>query len=80
MECRIGCAACCIVPSISESIPNHPNGKAAFERCKNLNDQNRCTIWGTNLYPKTCAGFKAEKLVCGDHDEEAFETLSKLLA
>ena len=29
MECRSGCAACCIAPSISSAIPGMPDGKPA---------------------------------------------------
>lgn len=28
-ECRPGCGACCIAPSISSPIPGMPEGKAA---------------------------------------------------
>ncbi|MGR5456700.1 YkgJ family cysteine cluster protein, partial [Vibrio alfacsensis] len=27
MDCRLGCGACCIAPSISSPIPGMPNGK-----------------------------------------------------
>ncbi|RBC14000.1 YkgJ family cysteine cluster protein, partial [Xanthomonas oryzae pv. oryzae] len=26
LSCRLGCAACCIAPSISSPIPGMPNG------------------------------------------------------
>ena len=29
MECRIGCAACCVVISISSPLPGYPDGKPA---------------------------------------------------
>ena len=78
MKCRIGCAACCIAISISESIPNHPNGKAAGERCKNLDDSNACKLWNSDAYPTTCKGFTAEKIFCGSSNEEAFQILTDL--
>ncbi|NBX68342.1 MAG: YkgJ family cysteine cluster protein, partial [Proteobacteria bacterium] len=37
MECRIGCGACCIAPSISSPLPGMPHGKPAGVRCVNLN-------------------------------------------
>ena len=36
MECRIGCGACCIAPSISSPIPGMPDGKPAGVRCVQL--------------------------------------------
>ena len=38
MDCRLGCGACCISPSISSPIPGMPKGKPAGERCIQLND------------------------------------------
>src|SRR5690348_15896983 len=35
-ECRSGCAACCIAPSISPSPPALPHRKAAGVRCPHL--------------------------------------------
>ena len=77
MECRVGCGACCIALSISESFKNHPNGKKAGERCQNLDDNNSCSIWGTEDYPKTCQGFQAEKDWCGTNFQQALEILNK---
>lgn len=78
MNCRIGCGACCIFLDISSSIPNHPNGKPFGIRCKNLDDNNNCTIHGTKDYPKTCKGFQAEKEFCGDSFEEAKSIFTNL--
>ncbi|MEO8036559.1 MAG: YkgJ family cysteine cluster protein, partial [Acidobacteriota bacterium] len=36
MDCRTGCAACCIAPSITSPIPGMPEGKAAGVRCVQL--------------------------------------------
>ena len=36
MDCRPGCAACCIAPSISSPIPGMPHGKPAGVRCIQL--------------------------------------------
>lgn len=78
MKCRIGCGACCIALSISEGMPNHPNGKKAGEICKNMNEDKTCSIWDTKSYPKTCGKFQAEKSWCGDNFNNAIEILTDL--
>ncbi|MEZ4830770.1 MAG: YkgJ family cysteine cluster protein [Caldilineaceae bacterium] len=55
MECRIGCGACCIAPSISSPIPGMPNGKPAGVRCIQLTDDNRCKLFGLPERPVVCA-------------------------
>ena len=72
MECRVGCAACCIVPSISSL------NKEAGVKCPHLTEDLRCGIFGSELRPKVCGGFKPEKLVCGESREDAFEILADL--
>ena len=78
MDCRIGCGACCIVPSISSPIPGMPEGKPAFVRCIQLTDDNRCRLFGQPERPAVCLSFKPDKVVCGETDEEAFERLGWL--
>jgi len=39
MQCRIGCAACRIAPSISSAMPLHPLGKPANVRCLSVHDK-----------------------------------------
>ena len=78
MECRAGCGACCIAISISSPIPGMPNGKLAGVRCVNLSSDNRCTIFGKPERPRVCLGFRAERLFCGDTNQEAMEILSTL--
>lgn len=78
MECRIGCAACCIVISINSPIPGMPYGKPAGVRCINLDEKNRCTIYTGKNYPKFCKGLKPSFEMCGDSNEYAFEYLKKL--
>ncbi|PAS17689.1 hypothetical protein CGT75_04930, partial [Vibrio cholerae] len=46
MDCRLGCGACCIAPSISSPIPGMPNGKPAGVRCVQLNEDNLCQLFG----------------------------------
>ena len=76
MDCRIGCGACCIAPSISSSIPGMPNGKPAGVRCAQLDDANRCRLFGDPRRPAVCSSLKAEPAMCGGGDEEAMATLA----
>jgi uncharacterized protein len=78
MECRKGCAACCIAVSINSPIPGMPNGKKAGERCINLDDSNFCLIHNEANYPKFCSGLRASKEMCGDNNEYAYKYLTKL--
>ncbi len=78
MECRPGCGACCIVISISSSIPGMPDGKPAGVRCVNLDENNNCRIHNTSSYPQVCRDFKASLEMCGDSNDFAFEYLTKL--
>jgi len=78
MECHSECAACCIYVSISSPIPGMPNGKPAGVRCVNLSEDLKCTIFDSANRPKVCAGFKAEKLFCGNSANEAYSILAGL--
>lgn len=78
MQCRPGCGACCISPSISSFIPGMPNGKAAGERCVNLAEDNRCSIFGREDRPAVCGAFSADFAVCGNSREEAIRLLAWL--
>ena len=79
MNCRKGCAACCIFVDISTAIPQHPKGKPFGVPCKNLNEVHGCRLHGTASYPKVCAAFQAEKEFCGETKEEAKAILSSLM-
>ncbi len=78
MNCRPGCGACCIAPSISSPIPGMPQGKAAGERCVQLSADNRCRLFGQPERPAVCAAFDADPLVCGASREEALQLLGWL--
>jgi len=78
IPCRESCGACCIIPSISSSIPGMPEGKPAGVKCIHLTDELRCAIFLSPDRPKVCDGFKAEKIVCGDSREFAIRTLANL--
>lgn len=78
MECRVGCAACCIDITISSSIPGMPNGKPAGVRCIQLTSENRCRIFGKPERPLICLKFKASEEKCGQSNDEAHLILSEL--
>lgn len=75
MECRLGCGACCIAPSISSPIPGMPNGKPAGVRCIQLNEDNLCQLFGKSTRPKVCHNFKADIDVCGQTNPVALSNL-----
>lgn len=75
MQCRSGCGACCIAPSISPSHPALPEGKPAGVRCPHLTDDIRCALFGTPERPATCAGIQPSPEMCGESAGEAMATL-----
>ena len=78
MQCRAGCGACCIAPSISSAIPGMPNGKRAGERCVQLTVENHCALFGLPQRPAVCLAFSADPQVCGETREEALQLLGWL--
>lgn len=80
MQCRSGCGACCIAPSISSSIPGMPDGKPAGVRCIQLDENNFCKVFGKPERPDVCLKFGAEHWVCGDSREEALRIIGDLEA
>ncbi|MEI0618555.1 YkgJ family cysteine cluster protein, partial [Pseudomonas aeruginosa] len=46
MQCRAGCGACCIAPSISSPLPGMPAGKPAGVRCLHLDENHLCGLFG----------------------------------
>lgn len=80
MECRLGCGACCIAPSISTAFLGYPNGKPAGEPCIHLDDGLGCTIFASSERPDVCAEFPAERETCGSHRDFAMEQLIYLEA
>ena len=77
MECRLGCGACCIAPSISSPIPGMPNGKPAGIRCVQLNEKNLCQLFGSSERPLVCSTFQAEHIICGDNSEQAMQIITE---
>jgi uncharacterized protein len=78
MNCRIGCAACCIAPSISSSIPGMLKGKPAGVRCIQLAEDNTCKIFGQNDRPKVCSSLSPSLEMCGKNANEALQFLKEL--
>lgn len=75
MNCRPGCGACCIAPSISSSIPGMPGGKPAGIRCIQLTSENKCKLFNKSERPKVCIGFQPSDELCRETAEEAMEYL-----
>jgi Fe-S-cluster containining protein len=80
MDCRIGCAACCIAPSISSPIPGMPNGKPAGVPCVQLDGEGRCRLFGLPERPQVCVNLRPQPSMCGASREEALATLTVLEA
>ncbi len=78
MECRVGCGACCIAPSISSPIPGMPEGKPAGARCIQLTDDNKCKIFGKPERPKVCRSLKPSAELCRNSYMEAEAYLEQL--
>lgn len=79
MECRLGCGACCIAPSISSPIPGMPMirgiSKPAGVRCVQLSEDNRCKIFGHPDRPQVCSSLQPSEDMCGTSREQAMRWL-----
>lgn len=78
MDCRVGCGACCIAPSISSPIPGMPNGKPAGVRCAQLTADNRCLLFGQPERPAVCEQLRPSREMCGETDPQAMRNLTEL--
>ncbi len=78
MECRAGCGACCVAPSISSPIPGMPSGKPAGVRCVQLTEDNRCLLFGRPERPAVCQSLRPSEEMCGATAEEAYANLIRL--
>lgn len=77
-ECRLGCGACCIAPSITTPIPGMPQGKPAGVRCVQLDANNLCKLFGNPDRPGFCNTLKPGLDMCGTSNEEALNHLAQL--
>lgn len=78
MDCRPGCGACCIAPSITSPIPGMPHGKPAGVPCVQLTDDFRCALFGRPERPAFCASLRPTEEMCGAHRGEALAFLTRL--
>ena len=75
MDCRPGCGACCIAPSISSPIPGMPQGKPAGVRCVQLLPDLRCAIFNDPRRPAVCGSLQPSAELCTDSAEQALRGL-----
>jgi hypothetical protein len=80
MDCRPGCAACCIAPSITTPIPGMPQGKPAGVPCVQLDGQGLCRLFGLPERPAVCLGFRPMPDVCGTDRDDAIRLIGALEA
>jgi len=78
MDCRSGCGACCIAPSISSPIPGMPHGKPAGVKCVQLLPDYRCALFGQPERPAVCVSLRPTQEMCGANREEALTLLATL--
>ena len=76
MDCRVGCGACCIAPSISSPIPGLPCGKPAGVRCLHLTRDHRCALYGKPERPAVCSQLRPSEEMCGHNTRQAFTRLA----
>ncbi|HEX4873020.1 MAG TPA: YkgJ family cysteine cluster protein [Nevskiaceae bacterium] len=78
MDCRSGCGACCIAPSISSPIPGMPQGKPAGVPCVQLDADFRCRLFGQPERPAVCRSLRPQQEMCGADRGEALIRLTQL--
>lgn len=78
MDCRPGCAACCIAPSITSPIPGMEDGKPAGVRCVQLTAGGLCALFGDPRRPAFCGGLQPAADMCGDSRDHALGWLEAL--
>lgn len=79
MDCRDGCGACCIAPSITSPIPGMPFGKPAGIPCVQLDDDTyHCRLFGRPERPAFCASLRPQRSMCAEDRVGALATLTAL--
>jgi len=78
LACRAGCGACCLAPSISSPIPGMPQGKPAGVHCVQLDEANRCRLFGRPERPAVCTRLRPEPAMCGPDRAHALAWLASL--
>lgn len=77
-NCRPGCAACCIAPSISSPMPGLPGGKPAGLACPHLDADLRCRLFGQSERPEVCRSLPPSLEMCGNDRAHALHFLHTL--
>lgn len=77
-ECRRGCGACCIAPSISSPIPGMPQGKPAGVPCVQLTASGDCALFGQPERPAVCSALRPHARMCGADRDAALGYLDTL--
>ena len=72
MDCRPGCGACCIAPSISTLA------KPAGVPCSHLTADLRCKVFGSPERPACCSGLQPSHEMCGESRQQALDWLGRL--
>lgn len=78
MDCRGGCGACCIAPSITSPIPGMPHGKPAGVPCVQLDADFGCRLFGRPERPAFCVSLRPQPAMCGTDRAQALDTLRLL--
>lgn len=78
MDCRPGCGACCIAPSISSAIPEMPRGKPAGAQCIQMAEDFSCKIYFSADRPAVCRNLQPSMEMCGKNQGEALDYLAML--
>ncbi len=78
MDCRPGCAACCIAPSISSPMPGLPRGKPAGVACPHLDEALKCKLFGRPERPAVCSSLPPNAEMCGEDRVHALHFLKQL--
>ncbi len=78
ISCRPACGACCTAPSITSAIPGMPEGKPAGVRCVQLDELERCKIFGHPERPAVCASLMPDRDMCGESREHAMHWLARM--
>lgn len=74
----MGCAACCIAPSITSPIPGMPQGKPAGVPCVQLLPDLRCALFGKAERPAFCASLRPSDDMCGRDRDDALARLGAM--
>ncbi|MBS1189120.1 MAG: hypothetical protein H6R10_912 [Rhodocyclaceae bacterium] len=72
MDCRPGCGACCIAPSISSL------DKPAGVPCRHLTRDLRCALFDRPERPACCGGLQPSEEMCGTTREYALTWITAL--